>query len=133
MHYLLDTNTLTATALRDQKYRNQVFVIRDVADEFGTSPAKAALLSRSNVQVRELEARHFEVLKQLMDTYGSNAKLISLLVNEGKADVLILAYAVAERDRRDTLLPEIFTIVSEDKELVRVAKELGIPTSSRLP
>ena len=132
MNYLLDTNALTGTALRDEAYRTQVFVIRDVADEFGTTKTKADQLSRSNVQIRELEAKHFEGLKHLMDTYGGNTKLMNLLTNEGKGDVLMLAYVVTERDRSESLFPETFTIVSEDKELIRVAKELGIATLPRL-
>lgn len=132
MRYLLDTHSLTAAALRDKKYQGKVFVIRDVADEFGTSPQKANLLARSNVQILELELRHFEVLKQILVKHGGNTGLISLLNNEGKGDVLMLAFAVAERNRTDVLFPEVYTIVSEDKELIRVAIDEGIPTMTRL-
>lgn len=132
MSFLLDTNAVTGIALRGEKYRGQLFVIRDVADEFGTSKPKADQLRRSNVQIRELEPIHFTVLKELMHTYAGNTKLIDLLTNEGKADVLMLAFAIAERDRLGTLFPETFTIVSQDKELVRVAREFGIPTLPRL-
>ena len=132
MSYLLDTHALTGTVLHGAKYRNQVFVIRDVADEFGTSKAKADSLARSNVQTRELQSIHYEALKTLLKTYGGNTKLINLLTNEGKGDVLMLAFAIAERARPGTLIPEICTIVSKDKELVRIAKALGIPTMTQL-
>lgn len=126
MKYLLDTNSLSKNIINKASKRSDVFIIRDVLDEYVYSPEEETKFKSTGIDVIDLEQKHFEKLRDVMKKHGDNFSLIRLYTGKGTADVLILAYILAETEVQDTLFPEEYTIVTQDGELITVAKEYGI-------
>ena len=95
-------------------------------DEYAFSDAEARKVIRAGIKILGLEKKHLEKMKEIMTTQGDNFKLIRLYTSEGIGDVAMLAYILAEKNTTDTLFPETYTMVTQDKELCRIARIYGI-------
>ena len=125
MPYLLDTNSLSNPLLRQAPQHDDWFVLREVYEEFATTNEREQQINRSGINVLQPKGKHFRYLSSVLTEHGDNLNLISLLSNEGKADVLMIAFALAEREMPDTLFPQLYTIVTKDEELIRIAELYG--------
>lgn len=133
MKYLLDTNSLSNEILKLASKRDDFFVVRDVLDELPQTIEERRKLTSSGVKILEVNNKHLKKLTDVMGKYGDNFSLIGLYMGEGTADVLMLAYILAERELEgDKLFPEKWIIVTEDRELIKIAKENDITSISKI-
>ena len=135
MKYFLDTNSITNSTIDEAKTRNDIYLIQDVLDEFSNSNAEVMRIKRAGIKVVELSVRHLEKMKDILSTHGTDFKLIDLFLNEGKADVAMLAYIVSEKENPSNLfsINEEYAIVTRDGGLTRVAESYGIRCLQSLP
>jgi rRNA-processing protein FCF1 len=82
-------------------------------------------LRRKEVEELEIKREHLEVLMEIMKVVGDNFKLIQLFDGSGAADVLMIAFILAE-NKKITLFPEEYILVTEDSELRDVAMGYGV-------
>lgn len=132
MKFLLDKNILSNKLQRNETNRKDLYVIQDVVDEFELSTFEAAKLKSSGVNILNVSKKHLEKLKDVLTHHGDNLKLINLYRCKGGADVVMLAYVLAEMEQTDCLFPEEYTIVTKDTEVISVAKSYAIPCISEL-
>ncbi len=133
MKYILDKNVLTNTAKGNLDNRDDLCITEDVLDEAGFNDQEVAKIKKAGVQILKISKKHLEQLAEVMATHGDNLKLIDLCTGKGTADVVMIAYAVSERDNPSTLFTEHFTIVTNDKELIAVASTYNIECVSQIP
>lgn len=135
MKYFLDTNSITNSAIDEAKSRNDIYLIQDVLDEFSNSNAEVMRIKRAGIKVVELSVHHLEKMKDILSTHGTDLKLIDLFLNEGKADVAMLAYIVSEKENPSNLfsINEEYAIVTRDGGLTRIAESYGISCIQSLP
>lgn len=127
MKFILDTNSLNKHIINRAAARNDICTIQDVEDEhtsYGSNPSR---VQSSGVEVVQIRAKHLRSLQELLITEGANFDLIRLYTSEGTADVMILAFILAERQFPETLFPDEYTIVTRDKGLTAVAAKNNIP------
>lgn len=133
MKYLLDTNSLNLTTIRKGPRRVDLCTIQEVVDEHTAYGKKPSFVDSVGIEILDIKTKHLEILKRIMDAEGSNLRLIRLFTAEGAADALILAFAIAERDVRDTLFAEEYTIITNDTALSVAAAKYGIQCRKDLP
>lgn len=126
MKYLLDTHSLSDNLMARSSKRNDLFVIQEVVEEYVYSQEDDAKFRESAIKVIELEHKHFKKLQEILSVHGDNYSLIRLYTGKGTADVLMLAYVVAEIEAPETLFEEDYRIITKDKTLIEVAKTYGI-------
>ena len=126
MRYLLDTHSLSNRLLGSFSRRGDLYVIPEVMEEYVYSEADARKVTRAGVQIVGLAKKHLERIKDVMAEHGNNFKLIRLYTSEGMADVAMLGFMLAERDSPDSLFSEPYTLVTQDKELHRIAESYGL-------
>jgi len=132
MRYLLDTNSLSKDVLDLASRRADCFVIRDVLDELPAAEDEQRRMRAAKVTILEVAPKHLIKLAEVMQKYGDNLKLVRLYTGEGTADVIMLAYVLADREtRNEKLFYEDWTLVTDDVELRRVSAENGITSVSR--
>jgi len=132
MRYLLDKNILSNRLLRNESKRSDLYVLQEVVDEFAFSSIEAARITSSGINILHVSKRHLEKLQVVLSEHGDNLKLINLFRGTGAADVVIIAYVLAERDNPNTLFPEQYTIVTRDAELTKVARSYGLSCAQEL-
>jgi rRNA-processing protein FCF1 len=69
---------------------------------------------------------HYEKLKEVLEKQGGNVNLLNLFLGEGTADIMMIAYILAEKEADKSWFPEEYVIITKDSELTRVAKSYGI-------
>lgn len=132
MRYLLDTNSLSKDILGIASNRSDFFVIRDVLDELSMTEDEQRKLRAAKVNIVEVAPPHLMKLVEVMRKYGDNLKLVRLYTGEGTADVMMLAYVLADREtKHERLFYDDWTIVTDDAELRRVSSEYGVTSISR--
>jgi hypothetical protein len=130
MRYLLDTNSLNTHLLQRSVEGGNVFVLKEVEDErtmYGSSPSNLR-----GVNILEPTIKHLRRLQQLLVVEGDNFELIRLYTGEGTADVAMLAYVLAEREQPESLFPEEYIIITQDKAVLEAAGRYGISCQSTL-
>ncbi len=132
MRYLIDNNTLSDSLLKKSIGREDVFVLDDVVDEYVFSPEDVLKIKSVGIKILEVNKKHLEMAIKILEDHGDNLKLIRLYTNEGRGDIMMLAYILAEREKPETLFTEEYTLVTRDKELTRVAKIYGIRCLEKL-
>ncbi|MBL7738906.1 MAG: hypothetical protein JNK14_06770 [Chitinophagaceae bacterium] len=132
MKYILDKNALSNDLLKNNSKRTDLCITEEVIQEAGYSRAEVRTLAKTGINILRMSKKHLEKLKEVMKAEGGNLKLISLYPGRGTADVVMIAYVLAERDIVDTLFPDEFTIITNDKELTSVAKKYQIKCVSKL-
>ena len=132
MRYFLDAHSLSNKLLNPSTKRDDLYVLEEVMDEYAFSDAEVQKAGRAGIQTLRLERRHLQKMQEFMAKHGDNFKLIRLFTAEGIGDVAMLAYVLAERDTPETLFPESYTLVTQDKELTKLAGNYGIPCLAAL-
>jgi len=130
MRYLLDTNSLNTHLLQRSVKGGNIFVLKEVEDErtmYGSSPSNLR-----GVNILEPTIKHLRRLQQLLVEEGSNLELIRLYTGEGTADVMMLAYILAEREQPESLFPDEYTIITQDKGLSEAAIRYSIRCQNAL-
>lgn len=133
MKYVLDNNIFPNNPLDKILKRHDVAVIEDVLDEARYTKQEIATIQKQGVTILKPTKKHFIKLKEVMATHGSNYKLINLYLGTGAADVMMIAYILAERDYTQVLFPEEYIIVTKDAELTTIASSYGIQCVQVLP
>jgi hypothetical protein len=126
MRHLLDTHSLSNKLMDSSTKRDDLYVLEDVMDEYAFSNTEAQKVTRAGIKILGLEKKHLEKMKEIMAAHGDNLKLIRLYTSKGVGDVAMLAYILAEKATTDTLFPETYTIVTQDKELCRIAATYSV-------
>lgn len=126
MKYLLDTNSLGLQVLRASPQRNDVCTIQDVIDEHTAHGSKPSRIDGTGIDVLQIRAKHLTVLQRILSEEGANFDLIRLFTAEGMADAMIIAFIVAEREVKDTLFDEDYTVVTNDAGLSAVAAKYQV-------
>lgn len=124
--YLIDKNTFSKRIISEAKDRNDICVLMDVLEESGYSKNDAVRFRTLGLQILHVSKRHLEMLKIIMKEQGNNHRLIDLHAGKGAADVVMLAYVLAEKKHSVTLFQDEFILVTKDKELIRVAVSYDI-------
>ena len=130
MKYILDTNSLNKHLIKRAGTRKDVCIIQDVEDEhtsYGSNPSRVR-----GVEILYPAKKHLLRLQELLKTEGDNFNIIRLYTGEGTADVMILAFILAEKETPDTLFPDTYTVITQDKGLTSVAKKYGISCKKML-
>ncbi len=133
MKYMLDKNALTNDLMENIERRDDLCITQDVLEESGLSDAEITKMKRSGVQILQIAKKHLEKLGVVMSAHGGNLKLINLFTGKGTADVVMIAYVLAEREIPGTLFTEEYTIVTNDKELISVATIYVINCTPQIP
>ncbi len=129
MKYLIDTNALLQN-IQDPESLD-LYTIEDVRDEYVFSRTDDSRLKKLGIKILETEVRHLKRLKKVMSIVGKNTDLIRLYTNEGKADVMIIAYILEELENPQNffdLIDNKWTIVTKDNALLEVANYFKIKT-----
>lgn len=132
MKYLIDTHSLSKNLLSKAKNRDDIFVLQDILDEYAFVPEEETIIKSANIKILDLEDKHFEAMIIILKEHGKNLDLINLYENNGKGDIAMIAYALGEKLFVDSLFPEEYTLITEDKTLASVAKMYGIPCSNKI-
>jgi hypothetical protein len=130
MRYLLDTNSLNINHIQLASKGNEVFVLKEVVDEKTMYGSTSSNLR--DVSILYPEAKHLRRLQILLSHEGDNFGLIRLYTCEGTADVMMLAYVLAEQENPETLFAEQYTIVTQDNALIEAANRYGIASQALL-
>ena len=130
MKYLLDTNILHTSLINKNLKQGEFFVIQDVVDEWVNSSEKISRIRRAGIGILEIGKKHLDKLTEVLTAHGDNFDLIRLYTGEGTADVMMLAYILAEKEKPETLFEEEFTLVTNDKPLIKAAEGYGIKCMS---
>lgn len=133
MKYVLDNNIFPNNPFDKILKRHDVAVIEDVLDEARYTKQEIAIIQKQGVTILKPTKKHFIKLKEVMATHGDNYKLINLYLGTGAADVMMIAYILAERDYTQVLFPEEYIIVTKDTELTTIASSYGIQCVQVLP
>jgi len=133
MKYILDKNVLTNNLAENIEKRDDLCITQDVLEESGFSDQEVAKIRKAGVQILNVAKKHLEKLSQIMTVHGSNLKLINLFSGKGTADVVMIAYILAEREKPESLFTEEYTIVTNDKELISVTSKYNIQCVPQIP
>jgi hypothetical protein len=133
MKYLLDTNSLNLQTLQHGPKRKDICTIQDVVDEHTSYGSKTSRVESAGIDVIQIRTKHLLRLSELLAIEGSNTSLIRLYTSEGTADVMLIAFVLSEREIKDTLFDEEYTIVTNDEALIAVALKNRINCVFRLP
>lgn len=128
MKYLLDKNILSSAFMKNTSKRNDLCITQEVLDEANLTEEDISGLKKSGIHVLISKKKHLEKLKCVMTKHGTNLKLINLYLGTGTADVMMIAYILAEIETDNSFFPEKFTIITKDRELQKIAKSYDIPT-----
>jgi rRNA-processing protein FCF1 len=126
MKYLLDRNILSNKLTENAQNEYDLCITQDVLDESNFTKQDISRIKSQGIQTLNLSKRHFEKLKEVMASHGTNTSLINLFTGQGAADVAMMAYILAEQEADKTLFPEQYSIVTKDTELTKVAQSYGI-------
>lgn len=132
MKYLLDTNILFDTKINKLPRRDDLFIIQDVATEIKNHQVEITKIKNGEIKVLDVNKKHLDKLVEVMAKHGGNLKLINLYTGKGTADVVIVAYILAERDNSGTLFPEEYVLLTRDVELISIAECYGIKHAQTL-
>lgn len=132
MKYLLDRNILSKKHIENVQRKSELCVTNDVAEESGLTKQEIARIQGEGVLILKPSGMHFEKLKEVMATHGANTRLINLYSGQGTADVVMIAYILAEQEADKSLFPEKYIIVTKDAELTSVATSYGITCVSEI-
>lgn len=133
MRYLLDTNTLSKSLIGRSLKRDDLFILDEVVDEWAFTQAELTSIKTSGIRTLTVSKKHLDKLVEVLTSHGDNFKLIRLYTGEGTADVVMLAYILAEKDDSYTLFPEDYVLVTQDRELISIATAYGIKSVPNLP
>lgn len=133
MRYLLDTHMLSNNLLVRAIKRNDLFILREIAEEYAFSDEEVKKITWAGIQIVDIGKKHLERLKVVLVDHGDNFNLIHLYTNEGGGDILMISYILSEKERPETLFVEEYTLVTKDKELISVASSYGIKCIFDLP
>lgn len=131
-NFLIDNDSLTNEVVSSALEKN-IFVLRDTVDEYASTRAEILKIENSGIKILEMDYIHFQRLIILLKKHGTNKNLIRLFSNKGKADVLILAYILAERDDSGKLFPDNYILITKDRELTKIAENYEISCLKELP
>lgn len=126
MKYLLDKNILTNSLTLNIHKRYDLCVTQDVLDEASFTKQEISKIKNTGIQILRVSKKHLEKLAEVLASHGKNLKLINLYLGEGTADVVMIAYILAEVSSDKSLFPEEYTIVTKDIELISVAAAYNI-------
>ncbi len=112
--------------------RDDLCVLQDVLDEGAFSETEITTIKNAGVEVKKVRKKHLEKLKDVLTSHGSNFKILDLYTGKGTADVVMIAFILAERDNPESLFDDEYTIATNDKELISIAKSYGINSVSSL-
>jgi len=126
MKYLIDTNSLSENLIKRLSKSKGIFIIQDVLDEYSYSKEDEKKILETEIKVVHLDKKHYEWAVKILEKHGDNLSLIRLFTNKGKADILILAYILAEREDPEKLFVDEYTIITKDGPLKDAANEYGI-------
>lgn len=127
--FLVDNNAVSGIGFQRRKsktFRNNALIPREVLYESRGAP------DYGNFSHQEFPTsiRVLEILKEILKTVKpGDLELIDLFHNEGGADPLIVACALAkiEETEQSLFAPE-WVIVTNDKAVVDLALEFNVPT-----
>lgn len=131
MSYILDSNSLFSLP-HNLRHRDDLYIVVEVNEEFASNETRRNNIRKFGIKVLQSKLKHYKMLKEVMTLHGSNQDLISLRKNKGLADVVIIAYILAERDSPDTLFPINYDLVTKDVALTDIATSYGIQCSNEI-
>jgi hypothetical protein len=132
-HYLIDANMIFSKLDSLGTNRKDILVLDDIKDEIAPSEERIIKLEKAGVRFVYPAKIHFEKLKLVLAEHGDNKELIRLYTNEGVGDVLLIAYALAEREGQRGLFPLEYIIISNDKAVLEVASKYNIDCINEIP
>lgn len=122
MRYVLDANSMSVERLSHPNASASFIVLRDIAEEWGVDGVKRLrTVSKGAIKPAELQSVHYEKLKEVMTTHGTDNRLISLSTGKGAGDAIILAYVLGEKDGQSNLFSVELGIVTDDIALRNAA------------
>jgi hypothetical protein len=124
--YILDKNILSNKLIENAERRDDLCITFDVLDEGGFSKKEILEIKKSGINLLSISKKHLDKLTEVMSLHGGNLKLINLHTGKGTADVVMIAYILAELEKPETLFSGEFIIVTKDQELISVAESYGI-------
>lgn len=134
--YIVDTNLLSKDVLVRSQGRSDLIILEEIFQErTQKDPVLERSIRESSIRIISLETHHYNKMKEILRDYGDQQNLLSLLLNEGSADVAILSFIIAERELASNALPEIreeFIIVTNDNGLIEVAEAYSIKVQTSL-
>lgn len=133
MRYILDKNLLTNYVTENVDRRDDLCITEDVVGEAGFNDKEIAQMKNVGVKILNIGKKHLDKLSEVMASHGDNLKLINLSAGKGTADVMMIAYVLAEHHDPEILFKEEFTIVTKDRELTSVANKYGLECIMQLP
>jgi hypothetical protein len=101
-------------------------VLKEVVDEFAFSASEESRIRGGGIHVLTVSKKHLEKLKEVLSDHGDNLQLLNLYECKGAADIVMVAYILAESQDNATLFAEEYTLVTKDAELISVAESYGI-------
>lgn len=125
-HYLVDNNALsrlTSAQRTSAFFREHCHVTADVLHE-------ARGYVEPDLEQREVPITP-QVLTRLIEVMAGvevgDTSLVDLYANKGAADPVMIAFILEARDfENDTLLPDPWTIVTDDKAVAAAASRFGL-------
>src|SRR5258708_22174315 len=94
----LDTNNVIAQNNNKTSKRSDFFIVQDVEDEWVNLSERASVIKNAGIEILEINAKHLKKLQEVLTLHGNNFDLIGLYTGEGTADVIMLAYILAEKE-----------------------------------
>ncbi len=126
MMYLLDKNILTRSLKENEMGRSDLCITQDIVEESGFTQEDIQKIKISKISILKFHKTHFEKLKEVVEEHGGNLRLLNLYLGEGTADIMMIAFVLAEKEADRSMFPEEYTIVTKDAELTKVACSYGI-------
>lgn len=126
MKYLLDRNILSNKLTENVQRKYELCITHDVVEESSFTKQEITKIQELGILILKPSGQHFEKLKEVMTTHGGNTSLIDLYSGKGAADVMMIAYILAEQEKDKSLFPEEYIIVTKDAELTTVAASYKI-------
>lgn len=129
IHFLLDNNVvshLSAQHLSSRFFGEHCHIPTEVLHEAGNRAALKVAEYRTSPSV-------LEALREVMSKVDpTDLTLVNLYANKGNGDPVIVACGLVEtREAELLLVPPTWQVVSEDKAVRRIAKEVGVVAVSR--
>jgi hypothetical protein len=132
-HYLIDANMIFSKLDSLGSNRKDILVLDDIKVEIAPSEERIVKLEKAGVRFICLNKKHYEKLKLVLAEHGENTDLIRLYTNEGVGDVLLIAYALAERENQHSLIEFEYLLVTNDKAVIDVAEKYNIECLHEIP
>lgn len=133
MRYLLDTHSISNLNLRKSGARDDVFVLQDIVDEYAFLSEEVLKIKNAGIKILDLDKKHIQMLLRVMADHGDNFDLIRLYTSEGKGDVAMIAFALAEKEKPDNLFSEEYILITRDNELTNIAESYELTCLKDLP